>query len=153
VFDFNETGTAGTGLDGEDLLAWASFTLVDLDNIAPTRTFIVTADAGDTTGPTPSDTSTDDPLEPGGALGNDWVHVHGTITVLNGNFLHLGPKTGADPAGAQEVDQNLGNSDAEFAFFSQDMNDLLKNDPRYDVLKVDLRGARENDGSEQLFIS
>ncbi len=101
-----------------------------------------------------------DPTDPGDDILPDaddkWAHVHGEICVdTNTNTLiALGPCTDVgSPAGSQTVNQNLGANEAAFALFNQQLSDLIL-DPLsgFDLLSVDLRMARIDNGFEQLFI-
>lgn len=159
-FDFNEPGNATVdpirALNGESMLAWASFTLENTTTNATETFYLSNPDNDASNGPTPSANSYG-PFEQGlGVTGpgfdDDWVTVHGTITVdENGAFQHFGPKNPGDPNNWQEIDQNLGNDRAEFAFILPDLNDELANGD-WDFLRVDVRMARTDNGKEQLFI-
>lgn len=162
-FNLNETGSSDT-LDGLNLLAWASFTLHDDQNVLPDLTYYLTgpsnfispadnlqalSDSASFGGPTPN------PANP-----NDvrWSEIHGWICVdSNTNSLislgscanHFG--AGSVPNNAKDIKQNLGANQAAFAIYNQSLSDILKTTTQYDVLSIDWRMAYEDNGYEQAF--
>ncbi len=154
-FNLNETG-GPEGLDDQDLLSWALFTLEDSTGVLPDMDYYLTGDgltdggaagkADSIANGAPDDTDPDnDPR---------WAYVHGRITVdADGNLLHFGPKLPGDPADARELDQNLGSDNAAFALFNQELSDkILDEMSGYDTIRVSMRLNHINNGFEQLFV-
>lgn len=145
-FNLNETGTVG--LLGIDLLIWVRASLQDTDGVLPQKDYFLTADEAlsmSSGGPDPTAATPESDTR--------WVYVHGTICVNGTTFLHLGPCTGADPAGSQNVDQNLGANNAAFAIFNEELSDLvLAPGSGYEFLHVEWRMSRLNNGFEQAFL-
>jgi hypothetical protein len=177
VFFFNLNDTNATDADGvplpfeQDQLAWAQLDLIDSQGILPTLTFYLSAADDPLTGvdehaagllasqvlgaPDPNPTTNPSGTSlPAATLDDQWSYVHGIITVAaDGSFLHYGPTLPGDPAGASEIDQNLGADHAAFAMFNQTLNDLVQNvSSGYERISIDIRLSRLNNGYEQAFI-
>lgn len=167
-FNLNETG--GDGLSGIDLLAWAKVTLEKDDGT--TKDFYLSGMVpGDPTGKNLSAAfGAPDPTASPGALcplGGDpgvgdscdprWTYVHGTICARQAapgvpQFLHFGPCTGADPADAHDLNQNLGANQASFAVFNQEISDAVMDASKgWTKIHITYEFGQENNGYEQLF--
>lgn len=161
-FNLNESNK-GTGLnDGQDMLGWLQVTLTDLDGKLQSQTFTLSGAPGFSGGDLgggqlPTDPTLDFILP---SATDYWAHVHGEICVDPANpgdpFVGFGscasqPTT--PPATAVTVNQNLGADQAAFALFNQQLSDLIL-DPSsgYEIISVDLRMSRVDNGFEQLFI-
>ena len=91
--------------------------------------------------------ATYDPTDP------KWSLVHGDICVTGSTFLHYGKCSGGEPAGAHNVQQNLGANQAAFAGYNLTLDSLINNaNSGFDVLQIDWRMADQDNGYEQLFL-
>jgi hypothetical protein len=165
-FNLNQTDAqGGTYLHtAQDLLAWMEVTLTSADG-TQTRTFRL--DGNNCTINGAGGTCLTDPLQTQITGVNDiletsadkWAYVHGTICAAgDGTVIFLGrcadaQLAGIDTTGAKDVDQNLGQNNASFAMYSNNLNDWLY-DPLFTggTLTVDARMAALNNGYEQLYI-
>lgn len=143
-FRFDETGQ--NDLDGEDLLAWARATLVDLDDPSNNISFYLRTGS--------DDTQPDPTAAPGTAPFDPYVYVNSLICVNGTTFLHEGACTGSDPAGSQDFSSNLGDNLAAFAIYNATLDQLVR-DPNsvYDILRVDWVMAFLNGGGEAAWIA
>lgn len=157
-FNLNEENKGGLD-DGQDMLAWARIWLTDLDTGASTFYDL----SGNLTSPLPNQSQAqidgqDDILPDAEDM---WAHVHGEICVSQSQGLvYLGSCSDAIsdgisvPADAKTVNQNLGADIAAFAIYNAELSQLVL-DPNsvYDILSVDFRMSRIDNGYEQLFIA
>lgn len=165
-FNLNETGN--NSLMGIDLLAWGQVKLCTDTAGTDCKTFTLTANVPlgvvDTTAPnatgnsalcdgtaaTGCDNNVGDPSDP------RWVYVHGTIcamqTASGPDFLHFGPCTAADPAGAKDLNQNLGANQAAFGIYNAELSKLIMDSTSaYKYLSLRYIFGQEDNGYEQLF--
>jgi len=130
-FNLNDTGT--DGLDGIDLLIWAEFTLSG--NAVADQVFTLSG------------------TESEGGF-DDWAYVHGTICASTTQFYHLGPCDLNSPFDGMDVNQNLGANNAAFAIYNAQLDAFIKNaNSGYDLLRIDWRMAKLNNGYEQAFLN
>ncbi|PHZ83453.1 hypothetical protein [Paremcibacter congregatus] len=132
VVYFNMNDTGNDDLDGIDMLIWAEFTLSGV--AVPDKVFTLY-----------------DIFSDGGF--DEWVYAYGTICASPTEYFHAGPCVGGEPAGAQDINQNLGANAAAFAAFNQELNDLiLDSNSGYTLLNIEAKMSRINNGYEQAFI-
>jgi len=138
-------------VQAQDMLIWVRMLITDtLGNLIPNSEFILHGGDENPLGP-----DVLDPVDNLGLADGQWVHVHGEIVVdaTTGEFKRYG--SDADPnANEKVVAQNLGNKQAAFAVFNQDLSDLVKSlaitNPDY-VFKMDLRYAFNTNGPETIW--
>ena len=168
IFDHNETGTPAAGeagLAATDLIAWAQATLSGSPTLSDVSFFFSAFDdpftladertagllASAAGGPEP-DPSLD---LPGTSLPNldpRWGISHSRLTILpDGTLVHFGPKVPGDPAAAVEINQNIGQNQAEFAVYNPTLDALIKNSD-YRDFTLDVRLSRTINGNEQIFL-
>lgn len=159
-FNLNEENQGGLD-DGQDMYGWLQVTLTDLDGILADQVFTLSGalgfSGGDLGGSAAQTAGVDDILPTANDL---WAHVHGEICVDPANqadpFVGFGScaeQPVPPPGTAVTVNQNLGADQAAFALFNQQLSDLIL-DPLsgYEIVSVDLRMSRTDNGFEQLFI-
>lgn len=130
-FNLNETGT--DDLPGIDLLIWAEVTLSG--TAIADKVFTLSG------------------IDSHGGF-DDWAYVHGTICGSTTQFYHLGPCVLGDPFDAADINQNLGADNAAFAIYNAQLDEFIRNpDSGYDLLRLDWRMARLNNGYEQAFLN
>ena len=164
-------------LPGVDLLAWASVTLEDSSGIADPITYYLTGNdpndpQGDGPDPmakalngenyeaaNPQGSMYDHAYEANEAatLDSRWIWTHGLITVNKADptQLLLGDWTD-DPAFPKSqwdtVEQNLGANLAAFGMTNDDLTDEVLNGTKYDIMRIEIRMSRLDNGYEQAFI-
>jgi hypothetical protein len=145
-FAFNETGQ--NDLNGSDLLIWVHVQLRDLDangNVIGFKDYYLQ--------PTGS-TKTYDPnfVSNGGATA-PWTYVHAGLCLKNDGSLGGFPDVnGVCPAGSKYADQsNLGQNNAAFAVYSQDLDWQVKNGA-WDILHIDWKMDYLNGGGETAWL-
>jgi hypothetical protein len=82
-----------------------------------------------------------------------WAYAPGRVCAFNGAIIRLGPCTGADPAGATTVNQNLGQDEAAFAIYNSDLSARINDvNTGYDVISSRILLSRIDNGYEQAFV-
>lgn len=159
-FNLNETDKGGLN-DGQDMYGWLQVTLTDLDNVLADQVFTLSGALGFSGGDLGGSAPQTDPLDEILPSSTDlWAHVHGEICVDPANpgdpFVGFGAcadQPVPPPGTAVTVNQNLGADQAAFALFNQLLSDLILDaNSGYELVSVDLRMSRIDNGFEQLFI-
>ncbi len=94
-----------------------------------------------------------------------WTYVSGTFCIKSdGTLAHFGACTGAvgEGAGAQSINNNLGQNQAAFAVYNKELADIIMNDGcvdvactggAYDTFQADFRFSGLDNGNEQVFLA
>jgi hypothetical protein len=134
-------------LQAQDMLIWVRMYVTDsAGNIKGNSYYINGSASGTPTGP-----DVDAPVDNTGYANKQFVHVHGQIVVdkTTGQFIRYGD-TILNP-NEKVVTQNLGDNQAAFAVFNQQLSDLVKTSDPTDVFKMDLRYAFNTNGPEAIW--
>ena len=147
-FAFAEPGSSSPPqpLLGADLLIWAKFSVIDLQDPTATKSFYLQPN-----GSVLNNDSLASALPPDTTLGDSgpWVYVHSKMCVAGTNFVSFPDATGSCPAGSLIKDTNTGQNNASFALYNADVDAIIHDGSTpYDVLQVDWEMAYLNGDGE-----
>lgn len=175
-FNLNEKGSKN-GLDGQDIVAWGEVSIVSASHpdLVP-YTFYLAGNPDDPNGLTYGRTQSilnggPDAATFSGTESADgtyipkdsrWSVIHGYICVDGSTFKHYGTCLTSEHS-FTTIKQNLGANQAAFAFYNEELDQLITNPPCitavdgtkecYDTLQADIRLSALDNGYEQIFMA